>query len=254
LLILGIDTSTKVATAALIREDNLLGETFLHTGTNHSRHLLPLIAELLRLCQIQPKQLQAVAVALGPGSFTGLRIGLATGKGLASALGIPLIGIPTLDGLAYNLTGVGGVVCPILDARKKQVYTALYSRVGASSPNGREGKIERITPFLVVSPEDLATTILDLTRQGPVHFLGDGVPVYREELKRLLPDQEILFAHQPNSLARGAQIAWLGLKRLQDQQENFTGRDFHALTPLYLRASEAEVSLERKKLQESNCL
>jgi tRNA threonylcarbamoyladenosine biosynthesis protein TsaB len=252
-LILGIDTSTKAAAAALIREDQLLGETSLHTGTNHSQQLLPLIDELLRLCQVQPKQLHAVAVALGPGSFTGLRIGLATGKGLASALEIPLVGIPTLDGLAYNLAGVGGVVCPILDARKKQVYAAMYSWRGPCSWDKTDGKMERITDYLVASPAELATNILALTREGPIHFLGDGVPVYREEFRRLLQDKEIIFTHQPNSLARGSQIAWLGLECLKAEEENVMGRDFHFLTPLYLRASEAEVNLKHKQRQESNC-
>jgi len=253
LLILGIDTSTKVATVALIREDQLLGETSLHTGTNHSQKLLPLIEELLWLCQVQPKQLQAVAVALGPGSFTGLRIGLATGKGLASALEIPLVGIPTLDGLAYNLAGAGGIVCPVLDARKKQVYAAIYSWTGACSREGTHGKMERITDYVVASPEELATNILALPREGPVHFLGDGVPVYQEIFRELLQDREIIFTHQPNSLARGSQIAWLGLERFKAEGENLLGRDFHSLTPLYLRASEAEVNLKHKQLQESKC-
>lgn len=242
MLVLGIDTSTKVATAALVDGKQLLGETFVHTGNNHSQHLLPLVDGLLKLCQVQPSQLNALAVALGPGSFTGLRIGLATGKGLAGALDIPLLGVPTLDGLAWNLAGVQGIVCPILDARKKQVYAGLYKWAMERK------KMDRLGEHLVITPEALAAKLLaEIDPIEPIYFLGDAVPVYREVLVELLEGRKLVFAHQPNSLARGAQIAWLGLEQLRtDTSLEQDKKIFHSLTPLYLRSSEAELNLKQK--------
>ncbi|MDW7672983.1 MAG: tRNA (adenosine(37)-N6)-threonylcarbamoyltransferase complex dimerization subunit type 1 TsaB [Bacillota bacterium] len=241
--LLGLDTSTKVATAAVIDGNRLVGETYLHTGNDHSQHLMPLIEGLLRQCQVQPKELTAIAVALGPGSFTGLRIGLATGKAFASALKIPLVGIPTLDGLAYNLAHAEGIVCPILDARKKQVYTSIYSW------NSSLNKMERHSDYLVIDPEELVSMMGQFTGEddNTIHFLGDGVPVYQNQLANLLTGKEVKFAHLPNSLARAAQIAWLGIARLREGISDKELKNYHFLTPLYLRASEAEVNLQLRQ-------
>lgn len=241
MLTLGIDTSTKVASVALIKSSQLVSEVFLHTGNDHSGQLMPMINKLLELSQVQPQQLTGVAVAIGPGSFTGLRIGLATGKAFASALDIPLIGIPTLDGLAYNLAGTSGIICPILDARKKQVYSCIYC--------WDKGGLVKLSSYLVEEPAKLVDRLIALDKGESIHFLGDAVTVYQQQLIELLGNRQLNFVHPPNSLARGAQIAWLGEKKILaglSEQE----KDYHQVTPLYLRVSEAEAALQKKK---GNC-
>ena len=124
--ILAIDSSGIVASAAVVENDNLLGEYTINHKKTHSQTLLPMIDEVVRMLELDLHTIDAIAVAGGPGSFTGLRIGSATAKGLGFALDKPLIQIPTVDGLAYNLAGSSALVCPLMDARRNQVYTGLY--------------------------------------------------------------------------------------------------------------------------------
>ena len=124
--ILGIDSSGLVASVALQSDDKLVGEYTIHNKKTHSQTLLPMIHDMLEMADVSVKELDAIAIASGPGSFTGLRIGAATAKGLGGALSIPLIAVPTLEGLAYNLVGAEALVCPIMDARRQQAYYGIY--------------------------------------------------------------------------------------------------------------------------------
>ena len=124
--VLGIESSSLVASVALVTDDILTGEYTVNFKKTHSQTLLPMLDEMAKLLELDLNTLDAVAVAGGPGSFTGLRIGAATAKGLGLALKKPLIHVPTVDALAYNMWGASGLICPIMDARRCQVYTGLY--------------------------------------------------------------------------------------------------------------------------------
>ncbi|TLN04343.1 tRNA (adenosine(37)-N6)-threonylcarbamoyltransferase complex dimerization subunit type 1 TsaB, partial [bacterium] len=127
MFVLGIETATQVAGVAVVNEDRLVAERFVHNRKTHSQNLLPMIQQVLEDTGISPRELGGIAVSGGPGSFTGLRIGMAAAKSMAQVLGIPVTAVPTLDALAWNVTGVEGLICPILDARKQEVYTCLYN-------------------------------------------------------------------------------------------------------------------------------
>ena len=128
--ILAIDSSGIVATVAILDDDILVAEYTINYKKTHSQTLLPMIEEITKMTELDLKELDAVAIAGGPGSFTGLRIGSATAKGLGLALDVPLVSVPTLDALAYNLCGSADIVCPMMDARRQQVYTGVYSFYG----------------------------------------------------------------------------------------------------------------------------
>ena len=135
--ILALDSSGIVATVAIVEDDNLLAEYTVNYKKTHSQILLPMLDEIVKMTEFDLNTLDAVAVAAGPGSFTGLRIGSATAKGLGLALDKPLIPVPTVEALAYNLYDVSGLVCPIMDARRGQVYTGIYRFNGPQAGSGR---------------------------------------------------------------------------------------------------------------------
>ena len=171
--ILGIDSSGLVASVALLCEDILVGEYTIHNKKTHSQTLLPMIEAMLSMADFSVKELDAIAVAAGPGSFTGLRIGASTAKGLGQALHIPLIAVPSLEGLAYNLAGADALVCPMMDARRSQAYYGIY-RVNEKVP--------------VVLREQAAAPVEEVISQvnelgQKTILVGDGVPVFRERLE-----------------------------------------------------------------------
>ncbi|MGF7184272.1 tRNA threonylcarbamoyladenosine biosynthesis protein TsaB [Desulfitispora alkaliphila] len=231
MLVLGIDAATKVATVGLSSEDKLIGENYLHVESNHSENLMPLIDQLISSCGVAKEDITGVAVSTGPGSFTGLRIAMSIAKGLAQTLEIPIVGIPTLDGLAHKMMGFNGVICPILDARKGEVYTCLYS--------GTTDTLEKTSSYMAVSIEELANMMEPIDK--PIYFLGDAIPEFKEKILALLNHKEIYFSPQPNSMPSGGQIAWLGKNLILKEEVD----DLHKLTPMYLRESEAQVKLEQ---------
>jgi tRNA threonylcarbamoyladenosine biosynthesis protein TsaB len=224
LLVLGIDSATRVAGAAIVDEQQVIAEVFFNTRKNHSQRLLPMIDAMLREAGVKLADLDGLAVALGPGSFTGLRIGLATVKGLAHAAHKPVAGIPTLDGLAWNAWEVPGLVCPVLYARRQEVYTALY--------RWQEGELCRLTPYQALDPHSLVVLLNSCTQ--PVYFCGDGVAPYWEVWQQLSTRVHLL--PSTATLPRAAQIARLGKERLLAGK----GDDLFQLKPLYLRPSPAE--------------
>jgi len=237
-LVLGIDTATVVAGTAVVTEGKTIAERFVNNRLTHSQNLMPMIDQVLKDAGVTSKDLDGLAVSIGPGSFTGLRIGLATAKGLAQVLNLSLAGVSTLDVLAYNLAGLPGLICPILDARKQQVYTAVY----------RGYQQERFSPDLcpVKLTDYMAVSVAELVEilsqyQEPVTFLGDGVAPYRTQLADGLGDK-VFFASPINSLPRGSGVAHLGLSRLKAGE----GKDWLFMEPAYIRRSEAEVTWEKK--------
>ena len=169
--ILALDSSGLVATVALLEDDQTIAEYTVNYKKTHSQTLLPMLDEIVKMTEFDLQTIDAIAVAGGPGSFTGLRIGAATAKGLGLALNKPLFHIPTVDGLAYNLYGNNGLICPIMDARRNQVYTGLY--------RFENEEFQVVEAQRAISVDELAEKLNQYGEK--VTFLGDGVPVYKEQ-------------------------------------------------------------------------
>lgn len=231
--IVALDSSGLVATVAIVEDDNLVAEYTVNYKKTHSQTLLPMLDEVAKIIDLDLEEIDAIAVAAGPGSFTGLRIGSATAKGLGLALGKPVIPVPTIDGLAYNLFGTKDVVCPMMDARRNQVYTGLYEF--------EDGKMKCMIPQKAVAVEEI---LEDINQTGrPVIFLGDGVPVQKENIAKMV---KVPYQFAPAHLARQRAGA-LGALALLYYKE---GRYEHARDhkPDYLRLSQAERErLEKEK-------
>lgn len=223
--ILGIDSSGLVASAAICSDDTVVAEFTVNNKQTHSQTLLPMIAQVVEMSGIALEELDAIAVASGPGSFTGLRIGAATAKGLGLALKVPLVSVPTLEGLAYRLAGMDGVICPMMDARRSQVYSGIY-RVS-------DQKLDVICAQDALSIQDMIRKINELGQK--VTVLGDGVPVHRDLLKEQLT---VEWQEAPMHLSRqsAAAVAVLGQRYLSEGKEQTAA----AFRPDYLRKSQAE--------------
>ncbi len=234
--ILALDSSGLVASVAVVEEDgpndNLLAEYTVNYKKTHSQTLLPMLDEIVKMIELDLSTIDAVAVAAGPGSFTGLRIGSATAKGLGLALDKPLIAVPTVDGLAYNLYGTDRVICPLMDARRSQVYTGIYEF--------RDNRLIVIEPQMAVSIQEIAEKLCHMKRD--VIFLGDGVPVYRHRLTEVLmaelraEGKSFSFAPAHLNKQRAGAIGTLAIQYFKE------GRLLTAAEhePDYLRLSQAE--------------
>ena len=159
--ILAIDSSGIVATVAILDDDILVAEYTINYKKTHSQTLLPMIEEITKMTELDLKELDAVAIAGGPGSFTGLRIGSATAKGLGLALDVPLVSVPTLDALAYNLCGSADIVCPMMDARRQQVYTGVYSFYGE--------QMETLMPQAPMAVEEIAARLNEICAEATIN-------------------------------------------------------------------------------------
>lgn len=231
--ILGLDSSGLVAGVAVVEDDNLLGEYTVNYKKTHSQTLLPMLDEVARMIELDLNTLDAIAVAGGPGSFTGLRIGSATAKGLGLALNVPIINIPTVDALAYNLAGHRDLVCPLMDARRNQVYTGLYQF--------RQNELEAERPQCAVGIDEIITDINERKRQ--VVFLGDGVPVFRTYIREHMK-VPYSFAPAHMNKQRAGAVAALAVRYYEAGR--FETAEEHK--PEYLRLSQAE--RERNARQE----
>lgn len=234
--ILAIEASASVAGAAILEDGLLIGEYETNFKKTHSQTLLPMIDELVRMTGTDKSSLDAIAITAGPGSFTGLRIGAATAKGIALALDIPVLPISTLDSLAYNLCGTDALVCPIMDARRGQVYTGIYEE--------QEGHV------VVMAPTACGITELleRLNKTGrKVLFLGDGVPVYRGTIDETLSvDHAYVPAHlSMQRAATTAALAW----RLHEAQGEACLVNADDFRPEYLRKSQAEREMEQAQAE-----
>ena len=211
--ILGIDASGLAASVAVIAEDTLLGEIITNNKHNHSQKLMPMVSELFLRLDMHIDDIDFIVCTNGPGSFTGLRIGAATAMSLAHGAGKKVIPVPTLDVLAYNLYGYSGIVVPMMDARRAQVYTAFY-----------EGGAERLTDYMAVSLDEALELLLKYDR--PTIFLGDGAVLHAGHLVSIAPPHL--------SLQRASAAAALGQKRINDAKTHDKFELF------YLRKPQAE--------------
>ena len=229
--ILAIESSSLVASVAIVEDGVTLAEYTANFKMTHSQTLLPMIDSMVSLFGIDLSAIDAIAVSGGPGSFTGLRIGSATAKGLGLALDKPLIHVPTLDGTAYNLYGAKGLICPIMDARRNQVYTGIY-------------RFEQ--EFEVVMEQDamdMGELIEKLNGMGErVIFLGDGVPVHEKKIRELMTVPfDLAPAHMNRQ--RAASVAALGAVYFAEGKIETAAE--HG--PDYLRKSQAEREREERE-------
>ncbi len=230
--ILAIDSSGLVASVAVVTEERLLAEYTVNNKKTHSQTLLPMLDEIVKILELELKEIDAIAVAGGPGSFTGLRIGSSTAKGLGLVLNKPIINIPTVDALAYNLYGTDRLICPIMDARRNQVYTGIYGY-------NKEGFLI-LVPQKAVGIEEIAAEINQMGRE--VIFLGDGVEVYEDKLREIMA---VPFSFAPVHLSkqRAAAVGALGI--IYYKKGIVENADTHE--PTYLRLSQAERELIEKE-------
>ena len=232
MLTLAFETSAKAASVALMDGSRLLGESYQNTGLTHSQTLMVMAEDLLKACGYAPKDVQAVAVAAGPGSFTGVRIGVAAAKGFAWGAELPCYGVSTLDAMALNLGVFDGYIVPVMDARRAQVYTATF-RADA-------GKLTRLCDDRAISLQELGEEIKNLEK--PVFLVGDGSIVCYNALKDTVPQLVMPPEHRMHQRAAG-----VGLSAAQLIEAGLPGNGAQ-LTPNYLRLSQAE----RERMERSN--
>ena len=207
----------------VVEEAKILADFRYDVKLTHSEVLLSHIDRLLKALSLGLEDLNGFSISIGPGSFTGLRIGLATVKGLSLASGKPVLGVPTLDALAFLTRGCRYPVVPIIDAKKYQIYAALYTARGR--------RIERKTPYLVVELPELIKRI-----PPEVAFTGPGIKTFKSELKKAM-GKRAHFLRGEKTLPSGAAVAYLGWEKFKKDEKE----DLSSLEPLYVRKSEAEL-------------
>lgn len=227
--LLSIDTSTRSCSVALTSGDlangTVVASLLLNNSVTHSRRLLSAIDSLLKTTETDWKAISGIAVGLGPGSFTGLRIGMATAKGLATAAELPLLGVASLDGIASSCS-TAKLVCSVLDARKKEVYAAFYRQ-------DAKGTMHRQKDIVAISPQLLAEQIIE-----PTLFIGDAVSLYTDVWRDKLGDNAS-FAPAHLNIPNAANLGLLADELLKSK----TYLNIAEASPLYVRASDAELSL-----------
>lgn len=236
MILLAIESSSLVASIAVMSDDTLIGEYTTNFKKTHSQTLLPMMNEVVQMTGISMQDVDAIVISGGPGSFTGLRIGAATAKGLGLALEKPLVNVPTVDALAYNLYGTDQVICPIMDARRQQVYTGLYTF--------EDDDFKVLCAQKAVSIGEIVEEINDMGR--PVIFLGDGVPVNKTYIIEHI-NVPCSFAPAHLNAQRAGALVALG-KRYYEAGHIETA-DEHV--PEYLRLSQAERELQEKQKREA---
>ncbi|MBI4651006.1 tRNA (adenosine(37)-N6)-threonylcarbamoyltransferase complex dimerization subunit type 1 TsaB [Candidatus Desantisbacteria bacterium] len=245
--ILGIETSTRTGSLALLNNEKIVSEFTLNTDAKYSSLLMPMLDMILKFSKITAKDINAAVVSIGPGSFTGLRIGISTAYGLAEALEIPVIGIPTLEVLAYNLFDVHGLICPILSARKGEVYAAVYrSDVNKSEKTSLNRK--KIKDNSTMLKELFSSTAIKIENFIPIleqyscageniFFVGEGADAFNEILYDSLGEKAIFVPSYLNYIRAGI-LAGIGGKRIEYKNKAFNNKNI--ITPLYCRKSELE--------------
>ncbi len=230
--LLALDSSGLVASVAIIEDNNLLGEYTVNYKKTHSQTLLPMLDEVAKMIELDKTSLDAIAVSGGPGSFTGLRIGSATAKGLGLALDKPLIHVPTVDALAYNLWGTDKLICPLMDARRRQVYTGLYEFL--------DEEFHILLEQCAVGIDEIIEKVNEMGRS--VIFLGDGIDVFSDDIKEHC---KVSFSFAPAGMnkQRASSVALLGKAMYEKGLIETAARH----TPDYLRLSQAERERQEKE-------
>lgn len=232
--VLGLDTSTMMATCAVINEERLLGEFSLNQDMTHSEKLMPMIKEILDNLNMKVSDIDLYGVALGPGSFTGLRIGAATMKSFAHLFDKPIVGISSLEALAYNLP-YNEIVVPMIDARRNRVYTAVYT--------WEDGILKELMAADVLAIDELLKKLMDF---DTVVVNGDGTLLHRDIIKTTLGNR-VSFATVGQNMCRASSICELAKIRY----EKGIVDDYFTLAPDYLRESQAQRELDEKEKQNS---
>jgi len=225
--VLAIDTSTPVLSVAVVDESRVLGEWTTNLNKNHSIGLMEGISQLLYEVKVSPEELELIACARGPGSYTGVRIGVATAKSMAWAIGIPVVGVSSLYAVAANAAGFPGGVVPLFDARRGQVYTAYYKSLGM--------QVTEKVPERIVLLRDWVSDMADHAEEEDILFVGEDVQLHRSTIEEVLGSRA-QFAPPAFNHPRAAHIAWLGVKQAADAETS------HQLTPEYLQLAEAEAN------------
>ena len=234
--ILALDSSGLVASVAIIEDEEMTAEYTINYKKTHSQTLLPMVDEVAKMINLDMATIDAIAITAGPGSFTGLRIGSATAKGLGLALDKPLIAVPTLEALAYSLYGSEALIVPLMDARRNQVYTGVYYFAGSEIKTLKEQ-----------CAEDIQETISYLnSEKRSVIFLGDGVPVHREVICEKMQGE---YSFAPAHLNRQRAGALGALAKAYYQAGILQSADEYR--PDYLRVSQAE--RERAEKEKMDC-
>ncbi|MBQ9278580.1 MAG: tRNA (adenosine(37)-N6)-threonylcarbamoyltransferase complex dimerization subunit type 1 TsaB [Lachnospiraceae bacterium] len=229
--ILGFDSSGMVASVAIACDDILVAEYSVNYKKTHSQTLLPMFDAVVSMTELDLDSVDGIAVAAGPGSFTGLRIGMSTVKGLGLALDKPVVAVPTCHALAYNLWGSDKLICPILDARRSQVYTALYEF--------KDEEMITIKEQDAMDINDLIDIINNLDRD--VIFVGDGIPVFKERIEEKIKNKAY-FAPAHLNRQRAGSVAALGMIYMKEGK----AESADDVKPVYLRKSQAEREREEK--------
>jgi len=235
MLVLGIDTSSVVASIAVATEEKILGEFTINHPKTHSQKLMPMVDQLLKNLELTVKDLDLIAITVGPGSFTGVRIGISIAKGFAQAYNIPVVEISGVEGLAYNIQHFGGVICPIMDARRNQVYSGVYKWNG--------GNLDEVIKEDAYNLDVMIEILKEKTEEyhdKRVIFVGDGVAVHKDVITEKLGSKAV-FANSANVLQRGSSVALLGIQKRENAKSY---DDVHAN---YLRKSQAEREYDERQ-------
>lgn len=230
--LLAIDASGIAGSVAYIKDGKLAGEYYICDKLTHSQTIMPMLEEMKALLNINLEEVDAIAVTSGPGSFTGLRIGVTAAKALALALEVPIVGVPTLDTMAHAMVYTEYLICPIMDARRNQVYTALYKWEAHT--------LNRLTEHMAVDIEEYMTMLSD--REEKIIFLGDGVSVYENRIKEKLGEKAV-FAPSFCNLQHASVLADVATKRYEEGK----AEDPSLFVPIYLRKSQAEREKEERE-------
>ena len=229
MIVLSMDSSSLVTTVALLRDEHVLGEATINFKREHSVILMEKVQELLKDCDVDIKEVDGFVVSKGPGSFTGLRIGMATVKGLSMGVNKPYVSISSLDALAYSLINFDGLICPIMDALRDSVFTCFYKN--------SNGNLEKVIDYSALDLEELVNQISAISDK--VIFTGDGVYKHKAFLQEKLPNA--VFAPNHLSIIKASSLGELGMIELKE------GRiDDMNSSPLYLKKPQAERELEQR--------
>ncbi|PKM50114.1 MAG: tRNA (adenosine(37)-N6)-threonylcarbamoyltransferase complex dimerization subunit type 1 TsaB [Firmicutes bacterium HGW-Firmicutes-7] len=230
--VLAIETSGLVASVAIADKDEIICEYTTNFKKTHSVILMPMLEEIIKVIDLDMKTVDIIAVSGGPGSFTGLRIGSATAKGLAHVLNLPIVSVPTLEGLANNIDRTDLLICPLMDARRHQVYTALYEY--------NEEHLQPLTEMMATEIDNIIEKILSYNKE--VIFLGDGFKPNEDRIKELFGERKWHVASPQNRIQRASSIALLGRKYAR---EGLT-QSYMEHAPIYLRKPQAEREYDEK--------
>ena len=220
--ILSLDTSAEVCTAAICENNRLIAETTVNTGNTHSQTLLPVIEQLLKITETSVGEIDCFACSTGPGSFTGVRIGVSTIKGMAYGKNKPCVSVSTLEALAYNLVGFDGIICPVMNARRNQVYNALFEC--------KNGEIVRLCPDRALSIDELDEELA--AKASPIYLVGDGYDITARGFKKT----SIAYVPERQRVQSAYSVARCAAKKIS-AGDTLTDAE---IAPIYLRPSQAE--------------